>query len=274
MYNISGAEMQYGIIDTHAHYDDSDFDADRDLLLKQAGSSIVRKIINIGDTPASCRSTLELSRRYENVYAAIGVHPEETAGLSEEVFAELSDMAAKNSILTGRGRVVAVGEIGLDYHEDTVPRETQKKWFIRQMELAERLSLPVSIHSRDAAEDTLTVVRKFAGRVTGVIHCFSYSAEQAALYDSMGYAVGIGGVVTFKNARKIKEVAASVPDRQLVLETDSPYIAPEPHRGTRNTSWNLPLVADEIAKLRGISSEEVMRITADNAVRIFRLDMD
>lgn len=266
--------MVYGIIDTHAHYDDPAFDCDRDALLAGTGNGIVRKIINIGDTPESCVRTLELSRTYSNVYAAIGVHPSETLALDENVFNGLADMAEQNSIRGGHGRVVAVGEIGLDYHEDTVPRSTQKKWFIRQMELACRLGLPVSIHSRDAAEDTLEIADSFRGRVSGVIHCFSYSAEQAAAYDRLGYAVGIGGVVTFKSARKIKEVVSGVPDRQLLLETDSPYIAPEPLRGSRNSSWNLPLVVKAIAGLRGTSEEEVMRITAENAVRIFGLDAE
>ena len=266
--------MSAGIIDTHAHYDDPSFDADRDSLLNKTGHSIVRKIINIGNTPESCFTTLELSRKYENVYAAIGVHPSETGALDEETFNRLADIASDNSINTGRGRVAAIGETGLDYHEDYVMRETQRMWFIRQMELAERLSLPVSIHSRDAAEDTLEIVRQFAGKVRGVIHCFSYSQEIAACYDKIGYAVGIGGVATFKNARKIREVVASVPDRQLLLETDSPYIAPEPHRGTRNTSWNLPYVVSKIAEIRNVSEEEVMRITSENAIRIFGLDAD
>lgn len=263
--------MAEGIIDTHAHYDDTAFDADRDELLKKAGHSIIKEIINIGNTPSSCVETLELSRRYENVYAAIGVHPSETGALDEEVFSGLSDMAKKNMLRSGSGRVVAIGEIGLDYHDESVSREMQRSWFIRQMELAQRLKLPVSIHSRDAAEDTLSVIRQFSGEVYGVIHCFSYSKEIAAEYDRLGYAIGIGGVVTFKNSKKIKEVVSSVPDRQMVLETDCPYIAPEPHRGTRNTSWNLSYVTAEIARLRGITEDEVMRITTENSARIFGL---
>ncbi len=260
-----------GIIDTHAHYDDQAFDIDRDALLAQVGHSTVTKIINIGDSPSSCRSTLEISRKYENVYAAIGVHPTETGALNDDIFAELADMAENNLQRDGRGHVVAIGEIGLDYHEEGVSKEVQQKWFIRQMELAQRLNLPVSIHSRDAAEDTLEIIKRFGGKVKGVIHCFSYSKEMAAEYDRLGFAIGIGGVVTFKNAKKIKEVAADVPDRQIVLETDSPYIAPEPNRGTRNTSWNLTYVVTEIAKLRDTTEDEIMRITTENAVRIFGL---
>ena len=263
--------MSAGIIDTHAHYDDPAFDADRDSLLMRVGHSIIGKVIDIGNTAESCREVLTLSRKYENVYAAIGVHPSETGALDDRIFDELAGMAEGDSLLTGSGRVAAIGEIGLDYHEDAVSREAQKKWFVRQMELAESLSLPVSIHSRDAAEDTLEVVRSFAGRVHGVIHCFSYSREIADEYEKLGYAIGIGGVVTFKNARKIKETVSAVPEHQIVLETDSPYIAPEPHRGTRNTSWNLPYVVSEIARLRGISDEEVVRFTSENARRIFGL---
>ena len=163
----------------------------------------ITKIINIGDSPSSCRSTLEISRKYENVYAAIGVHPTETGALNDDIFAELADMAENNLQRDGRGHVVAIGEIGLDYHEEGVSKEVQQKWFIRQMELAQRLNLPVSIHSRDAAEDTLEIIKRFGGKVKGVIHCFSYSKEMAAEYDRLGFAIGIGGVVTFKNAKKI-----------------------------------------------------------------------
>ena len=174
--------------------------------------------------------------------------------------------------LLAREKMVAVGEIGLDYYWDKENRDLQKMWFIRQLELARQLDLPVIIHSREAAADTMEIMKQHAKGLDGVIHCFSYSPEQAKEYVKMGFYLGIGGVVTFKNAKKLKEVVQEIPLEALVLETDSPYLAPVPHRGKRNNSQNLVYVAEEIAALKGVSYEEVVRQTTENAKKLYRLE--
>lgn len=255
-----------GIIDTHAHYDDAQFDEDREALLSGLPDEKISLVVNVSASLDSSVRTVELTKGYANVYGAVGVHPDAAAELDEDGFARLRKLACLP-------KIVAVGEIGLDYYWDASEREVQKKWFIRQMVLAQELKLPFIVHSREAAEDTLRLVRQVDnGRTGGVIHCFSYSREMAAEYLKMGYYLGIGGVVTFKNARKLKEVVEEAPLDRLVLETDSPYLAPVPFRGKRNTSWNLPLVAEEIGRIRGLSEEEVVRITAENALRLYGLD--
>lgn len=252
-----------GIIDTHAHYDDKQFDGDREAMLSGLPDKEISLIVNVGASMASSERTLELTRRYRRVYGAVGVHPDETKELDEEKFSRLREMAKEK-------KIVAVGEIGLDYYWDATDREVQKYWFARQMELAQELQKPFIVHSREAAEDTLRLVRETdGGKTGGVIHCFSYSPEIAREYLKMGYFLGIGGVVTFKNAKKLKEVVKEAPIDRLVLETDCPYLAPAPHRGERNTSWNLPLVAAEIASLKGMEPEEVVRITSENALRLY-----
>lgn len=239
------------IFDTHAHYDDEQFEQDRAELLDSMAQQNVGTIVNVSATLASCRRSIALAERYPHIYAAVGIHPDEVGELNEETFA---DMKA----LFGHKKVVAVGEIGLDYYWDNEPHETQKKWFIRQLALARELDLPVLIHSRDAASDTLYVMKEYAKGLTGVIHCFSYSKELAQEYVKMGFYIGIGGVVTFKNAKKLKEVAACVPIERILLETDCPYMAPEPFRGKRNQSGYLSYVAEQIAAIKGMSAGEVI----------------
>ena len=253
------------IFDTHAHYDDEDFDGDRQALLEDLSGAGVRAVTNIGASLSSSRATLELSARYPWMYAAIGVHPSDTGELSEDGIGWLREAAAGE-------KVVAIGEIGLDYYWEEPKHEVQKKWFSRQLALAGELKLPVVIHSRDAARDTLDMMKAECARENGgVIHCFSYAKEMAREYLNMGFYLGIGGVVTFKNAKKLKEVVEYAPLSQIVLETDCPYLAPAPNRGKRNSSMNLPYVAEEIARIKGVSREEVEAVTWENALKLYRI---
>ncbi len=253
------------IIDTHAHYDDKAFDEDRDMLLSQLPSGKIQLVVNIGASIRTTKNTLELMSRYPFVYGAVGVHPSETGELTEPLMDWLQEAA-------GQPKVVAVGEIGLDYYWDEPGREIQKHWFVRQLNLARKLGLPVVIHSRDAAKDTLDIMKdQKAGDMGGVIHCFSYGVEMAREYLDMGFYLGIGGVVTFKNAKKLKEVVEYMPMDRMVLETDCPYLAPEPFRGKRNSSLYLPHVVKAVSEIKGISQEEVIAKTSDNARAMYRL---
>lgn len=253
------------IFETHAHYDDKQFDKDRDALIASLPAKGIERVINVGASIESTKTTLELAKTYEHVYAAVGVHPSDIEGLNEETFAWLREQ-------TKQHKVVAVGEIGLDYYWDKEPeiQALQREWFARQLELARESDLPVIIHSRDAAEDTMKVMQQVhAESIPGVIHCYSYSKELAKEFVKMGYYIGVGGVVTFKNARKLKETVEEIPLERILLETDCPYMAPEPHRGTRNDSGYLPYVAAEIARIRGISEQEVIDVTHRNARNLF-----
>ena len=205
------------IIDTHAHYDDEQFDADREALLGMMQENGIGKIVNASAAISSWDSVIELTRRYPFVYGMIGVHPDEVGGLDEEKLFRMEQLLKEE-------KIVAVGEIGLDYYWDQESHDVQKKWFVRQLELAEKLGKPVNIHSRDAAADTMEIMREYGKRLRGIIHCYSYSPEMAAEYVKMGYSIGIGGVVTFKNGRKLKETVQEVPIESLVLETDCPYL--------------------------------------------------
>lgn len=253
------------IFETHAHYDDERFAEDRDTLLASMPERGIGRIINVGSTLASTTETLAIAQNYPYVYAAVGVHPSEIGDLNEEMFAWLKEQ-------TRQEKTVAVGEIGLDYYWDKEPevQKAQRYWFKRQMELAREETLPVIIHSRDAAEDTMRLMQEIhAEEIPGVIHCYSYSKEMALEFVKMGYRIGVGGVVTFKNARKLKETVETVPMEAILLETDCPYMAPEPHRGTRNDSSNIPYVVNTIAQIKGISTDEVEQITWENAMRLF-----
>lgn len=247
------------IFDTHAHYDDEAFDEDRETLFSDMRKRGVEYIVNIGASIASTKKTLELVDRYPFIYGAVGVHPSETGELTLEDL-EWLRMEAK------KAKVVAIGEIGLDYYWTEPDRETQKKWFTRQLKLAQELKLPVVIHSRDAAKDTLDILKAWDEHKTkGVIHCFSYTWEIAREYLSMDYYFGIGGVLTFKNARKLVEAVERIPIERILLETDCPYLAPEPYRGKRNQSDYIYYVADKLAQLKSLSREEVLEITEKNA---------
>lgn len=247
------------IFESHAHYDDEAFDADREELLKQCREQGIETIVNVSASLASVKSTLALAEENEFIYAAVGIHPDETGELDENSFEWLREQCR-------HPKVVAVGEIGLDYYWDKEKHELQKYWFRRQMELAKERKLPMIVHSREAAADTLEEVRKaYSSELQGVIHCFSYTPEIAKEYLDMGYYIGIGGVVTFKNAKKLKEVVKMLPLDRILLETDCPYLAPEPNRGKRNSSLNLSYVAEAIGQLKGIEAEEVIRVTNANA---------
>ena len=251
------------IFESHAHYDDEVFDEDRGELLTSLREHGIDKVINIGASLDSCERTLQLMKQYPFIYGAMGVHPSETEELNEENFTWLREKC-------GADKVVAVGEIGLDYHWLEPEVHVQKLWFEKQMELAREVKLPVIIHSRDAAKDTLDMMQALrAGEIGGVIHCYSYTKEMAREYLQMDYYFGIGGVITFKNAKKLKEAVEYIPMDKILLETDSPYLAPEPNRGKRNSSLNLPYVVQEIAAIKGISYEEVVETTCKNAERLF-----
>ena len=253
------------IFETHAHYDDERFAEDRDTLLASMPERGIGRIINVGSTLVSTKETLAIAQNYPYVYAAVGVHPSEIGDLNEEMFAWLKEQ-------TRQEKTVAVGEIGLDYYWDKEPevQKAQRYWFKRKMELAREETLPVIIHSRDAAEDMMRLMQEIhAEEIPGVIHCYSYSKEMALEFVKMGYRIGVGGVVTFKNARKLKETVEAVPMEAILLETDCPYMAPEPHRGTRNDSSNIPYVVNTIAQIKGISTDEVEQITWENAMRLF-----
>lgn len=253
------------IFDTHSHYDDEEYENDRDELLRSLKDNSVEMVVNVGASMETSKSALLLSKKYDFVYAALGVHPSEVCELTE---ADL-EWILNNS---REKKVVAIGEIGLDYHYKEPEKPVQKKWFIRQIELAREAKLPIIIHSRDAASDTLEIVKnEKAYELGGVIHCFSYSKEMAMEYVEMGFYIGIGGVLTFKNAKKLKEAAKEIPLESIVLETDCPYLAPEPYRGTRNNSILIKYVAEELANIKGVSTEEIIDITTKNAKKLYRI---
>ena len=219
-------------------------------------------IVNVGASFQGAKDSVELSMRYPHVYAAVGVHPDHVGELDEVKMQHLREMCTME-------KTVAVGEIGLDYYWDKESHELQKEWFKKQMELAKEVDLPVIVHSREAAQDTFDLIKsEHAGTTGGVIHCFSGSKEMAKEYVKMGYHIGIGGVVTFKNGKKLKEVAEAIPLESIVLETDCPYMAPEPFRGKRNNSSYIRYVAEEISRLKGITAEEVIRQTEENAKKL------
>ena len=258
------------IFDTHTHYDDREFDGERDQVILKQLSSGVGKIIACAADMQSSLEAIEIAERYPDVYAAVGVHPDNIDGMDA---GELLKIAAHS-------KCRAIGEIGLDYHWDVHPRELQIRGFVEQWRLAEELDLPVVIHSRDAAEDTLRIVREMyeeysakGKRLKADMHCYSYSPEQAAEYVRMGLYFGIGGVLTFKNSKKLAECVKIIPRDRILLETDCPYLAPEPYRGKRNESLNLKYVVAKLADILGISEEETEKITYENASVFFGVEI-
>ena len=254
------------IFDTHAHYDDDAFNDDREQLLADLPGQGIARVVDVGASLASCRKVLEMMEQYDYIYGAIGVHPSETAELTEESYSWLKEQCQKEKCL-------AVGEIGLDYYWPEPDHETQKKWFLRQLELAREIKKPVIIHSRDAAKDTVDLMTEaHAEEIGGVIHCYSYTKETAKIFLDMGFYFGIGGVLTFKNAKKLKEAVEYIPMDRIVLETDCPYLAPEPNRGKRNSSLNIPYVIAAMAQIKGITEEEVRKAAWDNSLKLYRMD--
>lgn len=253
------------IFDTHSHYDDTAFDADRDELLLSLREEGVGRVVDVGADPASCRAALALAEKYDFVYAALGVHPSETEELTEADMDWICQCAS-------HPKVVAIGEFGLDYHWPEPSPEIQRRWFHRQIEAAKETGLPIIIHSRDAAEETMKILTETkAYDCGGVIHCYSYSPEMAKEYVEMGFYIGVGGVVTFKNAKKLKRTVEELPIQKIVMETDCPYMAPEPNRGKRNDSSQLIHVAEKIAELKSMTVQDVIRITTENAQKLYRL---
>ncbi len=251
------------MIDTHGHYDDKAFDEDREEVLNDLAAHGVCRVINSGSSLESCERTIALTEKYSFVYGSLGIHPCDTAELTEVDM----DWLTRQSRLD---KCVAIGEIGLDYYWDEPEREVQRKWFVRQLRLAQEVGLPVVIHSRDAAQDTVELMQtEHAEKSGGVIHCYSYSRELARCFLDMGFYIGVGGVVTFKNGRKLKETVEYLPMDRILLETDCPYLSPVPNRGKRNDSRNLRYVVSQIAQIKGLTEAEVERITTENALRLY-----
>ena len=250
--------------DTHAHYDDAQFDSDRTALLASMPENGVSLVLNPGCDTASSETAVSLSRQFDFVYTAVGFHPHEAKGMDDTAFDRIKELASEL-------KVKAIGEIGLDYHYDLSPRDVQKDVFARQLELARELKLPVIIHEREACADCLDIIRGFSGDVRGVFHCYSGSWETAKTILSWGWYLSFTGVVTFKNARKSHEVIKNMPRDMLMIETDSPYLAPVPNRGKRNSSLNLPYIAETIGGLIGISKDEVAELTLENGRRFFSI---
>ena len=232
------------IFDTHAHYDDDAFNDDREQLLAALPGQGIARVVDVGASLASCRKVLELMEQYDYIYGAIGVHPSETAELTEESYSWLKEQCQKEKCL-------AVGEIGLDYYWPEPDHETQKKWFLRQLDL---------------------MTEAHAEEIGGVIHCYSYTKETAKIFLDMGFYFGIGGLLTFKNAKKLKEAVEYIPMDRIVLETDCPYLAPEPNRGKRNSSLNIPYVIAAMAQIKGITEEEVRKAAWDNSLKLYHME--
>ena len=252
------------LFDTHAHMDDEAFSADREELLTSLPGQGLALVMNPGCSLASSRNASLLSQTYDYIYAAVGSHPDVADEVNEEVLAEYRRLVAENP------KIKAIGEIGLDYHYEDIPREIQLKAFRMQMELAKELGLPVIVHERDAHEDGMKVVDEFP-QVTGVFHCYSGSAEMAKELVKRGWYIGFTGVLTFKNARKAVEVAKAIPMDRIVLETDCPYMSPEPFRGKRNDPGKLYRMAEKLAEIRGLTVDEIHTITTENGKRLYRI---
>ena len=252
------------LFDTHAHMDDHAFDTDREQLLTSLPSQGIELLMNPGCSLESSRNASKIAQTYDYIYAAVGSHPDVADEVNEEVLEEYRKLCKLNP------KIRAIGEIGLDYHYEDIPREIQLKAFRMQMELAKELGLPAIVHERDAHEDGLTVVDEFP-EVTGVFHCYSGSAEMAKELVKRGWYIGFTGVLTFKNARKAIEVASTIPLERLVLETDCPYMSPEPFRGKRNDPGKLYRMAEKLAEIKGLPLEEIHRITVENGKKLYRI---
>ena len=251
------------LFDTHAHMDDRAFDEDRDALLASLPEQGIGLLMNPGCSLASSRNAVALAERYDYIYAAVGSHPDAADEVNDQVLAEYQALCKQEKVL-------AIGEIGLDYHYEDIPRERQQAAFRAQMALAAELDLPVIVHEREAHEDGMRIVEEFP-RVKGVFHCYSGSAEMAKWLVSRGWYIGFTGVLTFKNARKAVETAASIPLERIVLETDCPYMSPEPFRGKRNDPGRLYRMAEKLAEIRGLSVEEIHAITTENGKKLYRM---
>lgn len=253
------------LIDSHVHLDDQRFDKDRDLLIKNLRNNGIEMVINIGADLQTSIASVSLAEKYDNIYAAVGVHPHSAKEVDNSTIEILKTFAK-------RDKVVAIGEIGLDFYYDNSPRDIQRKWFKEQLALAKEVDLPVVIHTRDAAQETFDILKEAQdGSLRGVLHCYSGSPEMALEYIKMGFYISLAGPVTFKNARVSREVAKVVPLDKLLIETDCPYLTPEPYRGKRNEPIFVRYVAGTIAETRGISFEELAKVTNRNTKDLFRI---
>lgn len=258
--------MERLIFDSHAHYDDEAFDQDRGEILRNLPAQGICRIVSVGADLQGCRDAVALAAAYPYIYAGVGIHPECVNDTPDEALNEVGT-------LLDAPKVVAVGEIGLDYHfEDNAPREVQREWFAKQLALANRRGFPVIVHDRDAHGDTMELLCKY--RPKGVVHCFSGSVEMMREVVRLGMYIGLGGAVTFKNARVPVEVAAAVPLDHLLLETDAPYMAPVPYRGKRCDSSMIAKTAERIAEIRQMPVEELLKATQQNASRLFGIPLE
>ena len=252
------------MIDSHAHLDEERFDEDRDELIKSLKENAISYVINPSSDMETSRRVVELSNKYDNIFAAVGIHPHDAEGFKEEDLDELRQLSKDE-------RVVAIGEIGLDYYYDNSPRDIQKEVFRKQLELSHELDLPVIIHTRDAMGDTYDILKEFEGRVRGVMHCYTGSVEMAEKFMKLGFYISIAGPVTFKNAVNVREMAKQIPLERLLIETDSPYLAPVPNRGKRNDPTNVRYVADMLANLKEIQIDKIIEHSRENTVELFSL---
>ncbi len=250
------------LFDTHAHLDDERFDEDRESLISSLKENNISLVVNVGADMKTSRNAIKLAEKYDLIYAAVGVHPHDVKDMKEEDFVELEQMS-------NHEKVVAIGEIGLDYYYDNSPREIQREFFIKQVELANKLNLPIIIHSRDASMETYEILKEYKKDIGCVLHCFSQSIEMAKLYLDLGCHISFAGPLTFKKSNKLKEVAKIIPIDKIFIETDAPYLTPEPYRGRRNDPSKVRYVAQELATLRGMTVEEIAEITMENAVKFF-----
>jgi len=251
------------LFDTHAHLDDEKFDNDREDIIKKISESGVGRLVNVGANMESSHRSIQLAEKYDFIYASVGIHPHDTDKMTDNDLIAIEKFAA-------HPKVVAIGEIGLDYFYDNSPRDKQKYWFEKQLYLAEKMNKPVIIHDRDAHEDTLNILAKSTAK--GILHCFSGSAEMAKQIVSMGYFISFAGPLTYKNSRHSVEAARVTPIDKILIETDCPYLAPDGHRGERNDSSLVRIICEKLAEIKGISFEEAANITYQNAERVYGLD--
>ncbi|NLK22052.1 MAG: TatD family hydrolase [Epulopiscium sp.] len=249
--------------ESHAHYDDKAFDEDREELLEKLPIEGIDYVIQVAANVSSSKAGIELAKRYEYIYCSIGVHPHDVKELNEDNFKQLKGLSKEY-------KVVAIGEIGLDYHYDNSPRDLQRHWFERQLNWAKEIELPVIIHSREASYETFDIISKVKPR-KGVIHCYSGSVEMAKEYVKKGFYIGIGGTTTFKNAKKVIEVIKEIPLSSILIETDAPYLSPVPFRGKRNDSTNLRYIVEKIANIKDVDVKEIARITKENGRELFKI---
>ena len=253
------------IFETHAHFEDERYNEDREKELEEVLSAGVTRLVNVGSSLSTSEQCIALAKQHDFIYAAVGIHPDHVAELTD------SDIDTIKA-LCHEPKVVALGEIGLDYYYEDPERHIQQEWFAKQLEVAYEENMPIIVHSRDAAEDTMRLLKEHHGDfLAGIIHCFGYSKEVAREFVKMGFYIGVGGVVTFKNARRLVEVVEDIDLEHIVLETDCPYMAPVPHRGKRNSSKYLPYIADKIAQIKGITVRQVYEQTMKNANKVYQL---